>query len=131
MKTNKPKYKWPTLQDRLNRRPTSRVEALRQLQTGMPLSEAARSELEAAQNSQRPSDTGLAEVTLPLAEITRVYGRSGSSANLDKECLELQTRLRAQLSVHCLVTGSWLTRRKAKSPSAIADRHLAKRSCTV
>jgi hypothetical protein len=90
------------------------VEALRQLQTVMPLSEAARIELEAAQNSQQPSDTGLAEVTSPLAEITRVYGRGGSPATLVDECAELQARLRAQLNVHCHVTGSWATRRNAK-----------------
>ena len=57
--------------------------------------------------------TGLAEVTLSLAEITRVYGRGGSSAILAKECQELQALLRAQLSVHCHVTGSRVTRRKA------------------
>jgi hypothetical protein len=45
VKKNKPKYKWPTLQDRLNQRPISRVEALRQLQTTMPLSESAQRDL--------------------------------------------------------------------------------------
>ncbi len=56
---------------------------------------------------------GLAEVAVPLAEIARVYGRGVSSATLVEECAELQARLRAQLSVHCHVSGSWLTRRKA------------------
>jgi len=45
VKKSKPKHKWPTLQDRLNQRPISRVEALRQLQTMMPLSENAQREL--------------------------------------------------------------------------------------
>jgi hypothetical protein len=57
--------------------------------------------------------TGLTEVPVPLAEIARVYGRGSSSATLVEECAELQTRLRAQLSVHCYVAGCWLTRRKA------------------
>lgn len=58
--------------------------------------------------------TGLAEVTRSLAEIIRVYGRGGSPAILAQECRELQARLRAQLSAHCHVDGSWVTRRKAK-----------------
>jgi hypothetical protein len=39
------KYPWPKLTDRLNHRPVSRVEALRQLQIMMPLSASALHEL--------------------------------------------------------------------------------------
>ena len=206
MKTSKPKYKRPTLQDRLNRRPILRVDALRQLKEVMPLNEAAQLDLDAelanlpsldsvqvlryfgfrnsrviatsksAYRKSNPSHlvvfnaqiftqkgtviyrgdldltldaarlasaarcsgeplfvlregeqpgevselperavwfAGLSEVAVPLAEISRVYGRGGSSATLVEECAELQTRLRAQLSVHCYVAGCWLTRRKA------------------
>jgi hypothetical protein len=42
---SKAKYPWPTLEDRINQRPVSRVEALRQLQTVMPLSASALREL--------------------------------------------------------------------------------------
>lgn len=57
--------------------------------------------------------TGLTEVIVPLAEISRLYGWGCSSATLVEECAELQARLRAQLSVHCYVVGCWRTRRKA------------------
>jgi hypothetical protein len=41
----KAKYPWPTLADRINQRPISRIEALRQLQSVMPLSASALREL--------------------------------------------------------------------------------------
>jgi len=43
--TTSPAGKRPTLQGRLNQPPTSRAEALRQLQTMMPLSASAEAEL--------------------------------------------------------------------------------------
>jgi hypothetical protein len=47
------KYAWPKLTDRSNQQPVSRVEALRQLQTMMPLSGSALRELR--QNSHESS----------------------------------------------------------------------------
>jgi len=38
-------YPWPSLADRINRRAVSRVEALRQIQEQLPLSESALREL--------------------------------------------------------------------------------------
>ena len=40
------KYPWPTRKDRLNQPRVTRVEALRQLQTMMPLSGSAQRELQ-------------------------------------------------------------------------------------
>ena len=52
---SKAKYPWPKLTDRLNQRPISRVEALRQLQTIMPLSASALREL---RDGNRESSSG-------------------------------------------------------------------------
>ena len=83
MKPNKPKpkYKWPTLSDRLNSKPVSRAEASRQLKEAAPLSESAQRELDTT-------------VERSLVEITRVYA-SGPSVSLADECAALQSELQA------------------------------------
>lgn len=48
------KYAWPTLADRMCRRPVSRVEALRQLQEQLPLSESALRELRQHKRQTKP-----------------------------------------------------------------------------
>ena len=47
-----------------------------------------------------------------LVRITRVY-LWGAAVSLADECATLQLRFHAQLSVHCRVTGRWVTRSKA------------------
>jgi hypothetical protein len=71
-------------------------------ETIMPLSGTAQSELAAVFPD------------VPLLYLDRSYQGGDMRVNLLDETAELATRLHAELSEHCRVTGSWVTRQRIR-----------------